>query len=354
MSSKLLFESYFKHSPQINTLAHGRVNLIGEHTDYNGGYVLPTLIPQQISVAISLREDHQIHGTSKEYGERQADLNSTKDNSWLDFVRGAIHFIQIEGVKIQGLNIAVTSDIPSGAGLSSSAALEIAILRALASLFNINIPSRQLALMGQKIEHEFVGTQCGIMDQMACANTKLGEVLFLDCESLQTQIIPQFPDHRFLVIHSGSSRKLSEGNYNQRKSETSQAAKLLNIPSLRHASLDLVNTINNDVILRRARHIVSENSRVLQSVECFNKNDPETFGELMYQSHQSMAEDYEISSSELNVLVDAAKLAGALGARLTGAGFGGCVVVLTSKDESEKVAGFIANQCPNSSLVTVI
>ena len=354
MSSKLLFESYFKHSPQINTLAHGRVNLIGEHTDYNGGYVLPTLIPQQISVAISLREDHQIHGTSKEYGERQADLNSTKDNSWLDFVRGAIHFIQIEGVKIQGLNIAVTSDIPSGAGLSSSAALEIAMLRALASLFNINIPSRQLALMGQKIEHEFVGTQCGIMDQMACANTKLGEVLFLDCESLQTQIIPQFPDHRFLVIHSGSSRKLSEGNYNQRKSETSQAAKLLNIPSLRHASLDLVNTINNDVILRRARHIVSENSRVLQSVECFNKNDPETFGELMYQSHQSMAEDYEISSSELNVLVDAAKLAGALGARLTGAGFGGCVVVLTSKDESEKVAGFIANQCPNSSLVTVI
>ena len=354
MSSKLLFESYFKHSPQINTLAHGRVNLIGEHTDYNGGYVLPTLIPQQISVAISLREDHQIHGTSKEYGERQADLNSTKDNSWLDFVRGAIHFIQIEGVKIQGLNIAVTSDIPSGAGLSSSAALEIAILRALASLFNINIPSRQLALMGQKIEHEFVGTQCGIMDQMACANTKLGEVLFLDCESLQTQIIPQFLDHRFLVIHSGSSRKLSEGNYNQRKSETSQAAKLLNIPSLRHASLDLVNTINNDVILRRARHIVSENSRVLQSLECFKKNDPKTFGELMYYSHQSMVKDYEISSAELNDLVDAAKLAGALGARLTGAGFGGCVIILSSKDESEKVAGFIANQCPNSSLVTVI
>ncbi|MFM1858400.1 MAG: hypothetical protein RLZ05_1460, partial [Bacteroidota bacterium] len=318
------------------------------------GYVLPTLIPQQLSVSISLRDDHQIHGTSKEYGERQADLNSTKDNSWLDFVRGAIHFIQLEGAKIQGLNIAVTSDIPSGAGLSSSAALEIAILRALSSLFNINIPSTQLALMGQKIEHEFVGAQCGIMDQMACANTKLGEVLFLDCESLQTQIIPQFPEHRFLVIHSGSSRKLTEGNYNQRKSETSQATQFLNIPSLRHATLDLVNTINNDVILRRARHIVSENSRVLQSVECFKKNDPETFGKLMYQSHQSMAEDYEISSAELNILIDAAKLAGALGARLTGAGFGGCVVVLTSNDEIEKVAGFIANQCPNSSLVTVI
>ena len=354
MTSEKLFQSYFKHSPQIQSSAHGRVNLIGEHTDYNGGYVLPTLIPQQISVAISLRDDHQIHGISKEYGERQADLNSPTDNSWIDFVRGAIHFIQLEGVKVQGLNIAVTSDIPSGAGLSSSAALEVAILRALASLFNINIPSRQLALMGQKIEHEFVGTQCGIMDQMACANTKLGEVLFLDCESLQTQIIPQFPEHRFSVIHSGSSRKLSEGNYNQRKSETSQGAQLLNIPSLRHATLDLVNTINNDVILRRARHIVSENSRVLQSVECFKKNDPETFGELMYQSHQSMAEDYEISSAELNDLVDAAKLAGALGARLTGAGFGGCVVVLTSKDESEKVAGFIANQCPNSSLVAVI
>ena len=354
MTSEKLFQSYFKHSPQIQAIAHGRVNLIGEHTDYNGGYVLPTLIPQQISVAVSLRDDHQIHGTSKEYGERQADLNSPTDNSWLDFVRGAIHFIQLEGVRVQGLNIAVTSDVPSGAGLSSSAALEIAILRALSSLFNITIPSTQLALMGQKIEHEFVGTQCGIMDQMACANTKLGEVLFLDCESLQTQIIPQFPEHRFLVIHSGSSRKLTEGNYNQRKSETSQAAQFLNIPSLRHATLDLVNTINNDVILRRARHIVSENSRVLQSVECFKKNDPETFGELMYQSHQSMAEDYEISSAELNVLVDAAKLAGALGARLTGAGFGGCVVVLTSEDKREKVASFIANQSPNSSLVTVI
>jgi galactokinase len=354
MTSADLFQNYFHHKPQITAAAHGRVNLIGEHTDYNGGYVLPTLIPQQLSVSISLRDDHQIHGTSKEYGERQVDLNSTKDNSWLDFVRGAIHFFQLEGVKIQGLNIAVTSDIPSGAGLSSSAALEIAILRALSSLFNITIPSTQLALMGQKIEHEFVGTQCGIMDQMACANTKLGEVLFLDCESLQTQIIPQFPEHRFLVIHSGSSRKLSEGNYNQRKSETSQAAQFLDIPSLRHATLDLVNTINNDVILRRARHIVSENSRVLQSLECFKKNDPETFGELMYQSHQSMAEDYEISSAELNVLVDAAKDAGALGARLTGAGFGGCVVVLTPNDKSEKVAGFIANQCPNSYLVTVI
>jgi len=354
MTSDRQFQKYFKNSPQIQASAHGRVNLIGEHTDYNGGYVLPTLIPQQMSVSISLRDDHQIHGTSKEYGERQVDLNSTTDNSWLDFVRGAIHFIQREGVRVQGLNIAVTSDIPSGAGLSSSAALEIAILRALSSLFNITIPSTQLALMGQKIEHEFVGAQCGIMDQMVCANTKLGEVLFLDCESLQTQIIPQFPEHRFSVIHSGSSRKLSEGNYNQRKSETSQGAQLLNIPSLRHATLDLVNTINNDVILRRARHIVSENSRVLQSVECFKKNDPETFGELMYQSQQSMAEDYEISSAELNVLVDAARHAGALGARLTGAGFGGCVLILSSKDESEKVAGFIANQCPNSSLVAVI
>lgn len=354
MTSNELFQSYFKLQPHSQTTAHGRVNLIGEHTDYNNGFVLPTLIPQKISVSIGLRDDNKIIGNSQEFGESQCILGSALNGSWLDFVLGAIHFIKQTGVIIQGINIAVKSDIPSGTGLSSSAALEIAILKTLIKIFNVSISPAELARIGQKIEHEFIGTQCGIMDQMACASLKLGEVLFLDCENLQTKIFSLFSTHHFLVINSGSSRKLSEGNYNQRKMETSKAAQFLNIPSLRHATADQLNKIEDRIIYKRARHIVSENNRVLQSLDCLENNKPMKFGRLMDASHRSMAEDYEISSKELDDLVNAAKSAGALGARLTGAGFGGCVVVLVSKENSEKVASSVANQCPQSSLVTVI
>lgn len=354
MKSIELFRQTFDTEPQITTQAHGRVNLIGEHTDYNNGFVLPTLIPQSINVSLSLREDNKIVGNSTEFGKLECPLGSPTDGTWLDFIRGASHYIKQEGGAVSGVSLTVSSTLPTGSGLSSSAALEVAVLRALLSVTNISLQNSQIALIGQQIEHQFVGTQCGIMDQMVSANAQLGEVLFLDCENLETKIIQTFPNHHFLIIHSGSTRKLSQGKYNERKSETEKASELLGVSSLRQASLDQLQKIENSLIQRRAKHIISENFRVKQAVQYLQINDATAFGSLMNESHESMKNDYEISSEELNQVVQAAIRAGALGARLTGAGFGGCVVVLCSQDESQRISQSILNDCPNAYWVTSI
>ena len=219
MSSAEIFYSFFQKEPSMTTSAHGRVNLIGEHTDYNNGFVLPSLIPQSIEVSINLRDDDKIIGTSSEFGKLQSLTTSSNDGSWLDFVRGAIYFCQKMSPSIKGIDVAVSSTIPPGSGLSSSAALEIALLRAITKLKDISIHSQEMAKIGQKIEHQFVGTQCGIMDQMASACGTFGQAVFLDCENLQTKSIPVFSNHSFVIIHSGSIRKLSHGKYNERKTK---------------------------------------------------------------------------------------------------------------------------------------
>ena len=206
MSSAQLFYSFFQKEPSITTSAHGRVNLIGEHTDYNNGFVLPSLIPQSLQVSISLRDDDKILGISSEFGELQSSISSPNDGTWLDFVRGAIYFCQKISPSIKGMNVAISSTIPSGSGLSSSAALEIALLKAISQLKEISIQSEEMAKIGQQIEHQFVGTQCGIMDQMASACGTFGQAVFLDCENLQTKSIPVFSQYSFVIIHSGSTR----------------------------------------------------------------------------------------------------------------------------------------------------
>ena len=221
MSSTELFHSFFQKEASITASAHGRVNLIGEHTDYNNGFVLPSLIPQSLQVSISLRDDDKIIGISSEFGELQSSISSLNDGTWLDFVRGAIYFCQKISPSIKGMEVAVSSGIPSGSGLSSSAALEIALLRAISQLKDLSIQSEEMAKIGQQIEHQFVGTQCGIMDQMASACGTFGQAIFLDCENLQTKSIPVFSHHSFVIIHSGSTRKLSHGKYNERKDRKS-------------------------------------------------------------------------------------------------------------------------------------
>ena len=328
MSSAQLFYSFFQKEPSITTSAHGRVNLIGEHTDYNNGFVLPSLIPQSLQVSITLRDDDKIIGISSEFGELQSSISSSNDGTWLDFVRGAIYFCQKISPSIKGVEVAVSSSIPSGSGLSSSAALEIALLKAISQLKDLSIQPEEMAKIGQQIEHQFVGTQCGIMDQMASACGTFGQAIFLDCENLQTKSIPVFLHHSFVIFHSGSTRKLSHGKYNERKNETSKASEILEVPSLRHAAIDQLMKIEDPIIKKRAKHIISENNRVLEAVSCLEQDDPISFGELMNLSHHSMRDDYEISSDELNQVVESANKNGALGARLTGAGFGGCVCLL--------------------------
>ena len=354
MSSAELFHSFFQKEPSITASAHGRVNLIGEHTDYNNGFVLPSLIPQSLQVSISLRDDDKMIGISSEFGELQSSISSSNDGTWLDFVRGAIYFCQKISPSIKGMEIAVSSSIPSGSGLSSSAALEIALLKAITQLKDISIQSEEMAKIGQQIEHQFVGTQCGIMDQMASACGTFGQAIFLDCENLQTKSIPVFLHHSFIIIHSGSTRKLSHGKYNERKNETLKASKILKVPSLRHATIDQLMKINDPIIKKRAKHIISENERVLKAVSCLEQDDPVSFGELMNSSHQSMNDDYEISSDELNQVVESANKNGAQGARLTGAGFGGCVVILTKNEELKSVSESILEECSQAYLVTTI
>ena len=354
MSSIELFENYFQTKPAVTSFAHGRVNLIGEHTDYNNGYVLPTLISQSIEVSLRSRNDDQINGISSEFGDLKSTINSLKEGTWLDFVRGALFFIQKISPDIQGVDVAVHSTVPSSSGLSSSAALEIALLRSLTQLHGLSLKPQEMAKIGQQIEHQFVGTQCGIMDQMVSACGSIRQAIFLDCESLQTKPLPLFSSHTFIVIHSGSKRKLSLGSYNERKEETTAASKTLNVPSLRYASFDQINLIKDLTIRKRAKHIISENDRVIQAASCLEENDAKKFGELMYLSHQSMRDDYEISSDELNQVVESANNNGALGARLTGAGFGGCVIVLTDSEKTELMTQSILSQCPQASLITTI
>ena len=354
MNSTKLFHSFFQKEPVTTNSAHGRVNLIGEHTDYNNGFVLPSLIPQSIQVSVNFRDDDKIIGISSDFGELQSSISSSNDGTWLDFVRGAIYFCQKKSPSIKGIDVAVSSSIPSGSGLSSSAALEIALLKAITQLKGIPIQSEEMAKIGQQIEHQFVGTQCGIMDQMASACGTFGQVIFLDCENLQTKSMPIFLHHSFIIIHSGSTRKLSHGKYNERKSETLKASKILKVPSLRHATIDQLIKIEDPIIKKRAKHIISENDRVLKAVSCLEQDDPVSFGELMNSSHQSMRDDYEISSDELNQVVESANKNGALGSRLTGAGFGGCVVILTKNEELKSVSETILEECPQAYLVTTI
>ena len=354
MNSLELFQSYFQKEPFVTTSANGRVNLIGEHTDYNDGFVLPALISQSIEVSVKPRDDEQIVGISSEFGEVSSKTNASNDGTWLDFVRGATYYIKKFSPTLKGIDIAVSSNIPNESGLSSSAALEISLLRALSQLQSLSIEPKEMAKIGQQIEHQFVGTQCGIMDQMASAYNMYGQAMFLDCQNLDTKIIPIFPKHCFVVIHSGSARKLSLSSYNERKEEITTASKILNVPSLRHASIDQLNQIDNQILRRRTKHIISENDRVIQATSCLEENDAKNFGELMYLSHQSMRDDYEISNDELNQVVESARNNGALGARLTGAGFGGCVIVLIENEKAESVTRSILNQCSQAYLVTTI
>lgn len=353
--SNSLFNDHFKAAPQATASAHGRANLIGDHTDYNHGYVLPCLLTHQTSVSVSLRADDKICGISEEFGPAERQTSSPVDGSWLDFIIGAINLLKPHGWTAPGIDIAITSTVPAGAGVSSSAAFEIALLRAMIICHELNpLTDRDLALCAQKIEHDYIGTQCGIMDQMVVASADFGQAMMLDCQNLETELGDLFDDYSFVVIHSGSGRKLSEGLYNQRLSECQQASTILGVTSLRQVNPDNIDVIKGQELHCRARHVVTENQRVLDAFRALKAQNAQHFGELMTESHHSLAEDYDVSSPELDQLVKTCLNQGALGARLTGAGFGGCVVALFTNDMAHKAMAKIKPDCPNAYLVDVI
>jgi len=349
--TKLTFEDAFSCPPQAAATAHGRVNLIGEHTDYCGGLVMPTLINQQLVVQISVRDDDQINGHSSAFGSTQASFETVPDDSWLCFVKGAMSLMNEKGAHFTGLNILTESDIPAGGGVSSSAAFEIALLRALSDASQIAIEPKDMAKMGQRIEHEFIGTKCGIMDQMAVACASLGQALSLDCQSLETDIVAIPEDIAFAVIHSGSSRKLSNSLYNIRLEETKQSAAQMGVAHLSDANLSDIDQVSDEILKKRSHHVISENMRVLAAKDALKDNDAMQLGALMTESHLSLRNDYEVSSDALDHLVSVAIAQGAYGARLTGAGFGGCIVACLPVDSTDDIIDAILADSQDAWLV---
>lgn len=355
LMSEMLFQKTFHAPHQALEVAHGRANLIGDHTDYNDGFVLPCLLTCYTSVCVSLRSDKMIHGISEEFGFGEREISDAPDGSWLDFITGATSLLADFGLEETGVNVAITSNVPTGAGLSSSAALEIALLKALIKASRIAaINDTELAFLAQKIEHDFIGTHCGIMDQMVIATATLRQAMRLDCRTLNTQFAALFDDACFIVIHSGISRKLSKGLYNQRLSECRQASLALGVESLRDITINDVLVMNNRLLQKRARHVASENTRVLRAFDALTEKDSAGFGALMTSSHASLKNDYEVSSAELDGVVSACLEHGALGARLTGAGFGGCIIALVRHNNKNNMLEKVAAICPNSYIVDII
>ena len=310
--------------------APGRVNLIGEHTDYNDGFVLPLAIPLGTFAAVGRRSDGVVRCRSLQEGDAAT------------YVDGVAWALREAGVWIDGADVVVDSTVPRGSGLSSSAALECSVALALAELHDAPLDRVALARAGQRAENEAVGVPTGLMDQLASLLAREGSALFVDMRSLATRHVPLDVSGpvRLLVLDTRSPRRLGSGAYAERRAACDEAAAKLGVASLRDASLDAVEAADDlgDVARRRARHVVTENERVLRTVEALETGDFEAVGELLAASHRSLRDDYDVSSPELDAAVDAATSAGAYGARMTGAGFGGCAIALVPRERVESVA----------------
>lgn len=331
------FTEHYGHTPDLVVRAPGRVNLIGEHTDYNGGFVLPCAIGPANMVAISTGDDDKIDVVATDF-ENARDAFSLQvppernlKQPWADYVRGTISALQNEGHALSGAKMAIAGNLPQGAGLSSSAALIVAVGKANLALNDIDIDNSCLAQIAQKAECDFVGTQCGIMDQLISAQGKAGHALLIDCRSLKLIDAPLSDDVAIMIVHSGVTRGLVDGHYNTRRRQCEAAAKAMGVSALRDANLDMLAAANLDAVTTaRARHVITENQRTLNAADALAKGDLVTLGALMAQSHKSMRDDFEISVPAMDDLV--AILQNAIGhqggARMTGGGFGGAAVAI--------------------------
>lgn len=322
--------------------APGRVNLIGEHTDYNDGFVMPCAIDFATFVAGSARNDRKVHFASMNFeGEFEFDLdvpNIEPPENWAKYVQGMALILERSGHRLQGANLLIDSDVPIGAGLSSSAALEISTGFALSSLSGFEVEKWDLAKVGQSAEHEFAGVRSGIMDQFASVFGMENHALFLDCRSLEWSPIPLL-SAKFIICNTHTKHDLADGEYNRRRADCEAAARLLGHKSLRDVSVSKFEEKEKTLperLQKRARHVITENLRVLDAVKSLQNNNLAEFGRLMNESHESLRYDYEVSSTELDLMVKLAReQKGVLGARMTGGGFGGCTVNLVKNDVSE-------------------
>jgi galactokinase len=323
-------------------VAPGRVNLIGEHTDYNDGYVLPMTIDRSIEAVVRPREDRQVRLVASDFGRRvEFELGQTPKNarrSWVPYVFGIVHELHLRGLVNRGVDLSVSGNVPRGAGLSSSAALETAVAMGLQAAFGFEMNAIEMAMLCREVEHHYAGVHCGVMDQLVSRLGRAGHALLIDCRTVDCRHVPlDLADHRVVIVDSGVRRRLVASDYNLRREECAEAVTHLEgidptIRSLRDLAtpgLEAHADALPDTLLRRCRHVVGENERVLEACRLLELGDLSSFGALMYAAHVSLRDDFEVSHPTIDSLVDTAmETPGVLGSRLTGAGFGGCTVNL--------------------------
>lgn len=345
------FQETFGTSPTIIATAPGRVNLIGEHTDYNEGFVLPIAVDQTLCVAARRRNDRTVRIVAADLNEADEfcldDLRRDEHANWRNYPRSVAWVLKQNGIDLAGMDAVIASDIPIGAGLSSSAAIEVATALAFLHFAGAEVDRKVLAQRCQRAENEFVGVQCGIMDQMIALLGKARHALLLDCRDLSHQLVPLPNGIVFIVADTGKPRTLAASEYNIRRQQCDEAVGLLSqllgrpIKSLRDVDNDEVEVLFEqlpDPVRRRARHVTAENNRVLAFVRALRDGDIRRAGALLLASHASLRDDYEVSCPELDAMVKALMtIGGVFGARLTGAGFGGACIAMVREDAVEQV-----------------
>jgi galactokinase len=378
VTRELSFAERFNREPAVLVRSPGRVNLIGEHTDYNQGYVLPAAIDRYTKLAAASRPDNKLVVHSETVGESiEIDLDEHlgllgEASHWTNYVRGAVWWLREHEYAPMGADILIWGDLPVGAGLSSSASVLMGLVAAISSLAGWNIPVGEMARAAQKIENDFIGVPVGIMDQMAIGLSEAKSALLIDCRSHVTQNVPlNLTAHglTLLVVNSGMSRDLSDTAYARRRKECEAAVGALKVitynlelQSLRDVPIDMLHRHGSKLyptLYKRARHVVTENDRVLQAVSALAVDDFDTVGKLMNESHQSLSYDFEVSNPFMDRLVELAQSTeGVLGARLTGAGFGGCTVNLVKtsamRDFSRNVVRRYAEETSLSAVPYVV
>lgn len=371
MDPEVLKQKYAELFPESNepicVAAPGRVNLLGEHTDYNDGFVFPMAIDPHILYVGGLNGTTKVRLFSMDFNElSEFDLGRiefSEEHGWSNYIRGVADQLIKAGYTLQGMDIVLQGNIPQGGGLSSSAALEVGAALMMSELNSLNADRVELVKLSQKAENEFVGVNCGIMDQFASMMGETDHALFLDCRSLDYELVRtgfEEMGYSVVVIHSGVKRGLVDSEYNIRRSQCEEAVELLrrelpDIQALRDVGvehLELVNALPGD-LAKRARHVVTENQRVLEGIKALEDGDVEFFGRLLNASHESLKTDYEVSCTELDILVEICQnTPGVVGSRMTGAGFGGSTVTIVKKDQVEELRSRVMEDYPAKTGIT--
>ena len=341
------FRDHLGGDPEFVVTSPGRVNLIGEHTDYNDGFVLPMAIDRATVIVGRARTDRTVEVASEGFGTAVFSLDNLErgGESWIEYIKGVAWACGPDATG--GFDAYITSDIPLGASLSSSAALEVGVARIFSQLLDADWDPIAAARLSQRAENDWVGMNSGIMDQLVCAAGHNGHALLIDCRTLDVATVPIPPDVNFVVLDTGTRRRLTESRYNERRRECEDAAERFGVDSLRDLSPEALARpgFDDPILIQRAHHVVTENARTLQAVDELRAGDAAGFGRLMVASHESLRDDFEVSSLELDAIVEAAlETEGCLGARMTGGGFAGCAVALVEKAATETFSRGIAQR----------